>query len=452
MARLFPTLSILSVLLLVGCASHGDRLRPIRAAYYGGDVGTARKELDEQIKRNKQRDADVLKLDRAIIDLCSGKAEEAESTLREVRDRFDALEQKSAAEGIASMLSDDNAAAYAGEDYEKVMIRVFLAIANLMHDGGDAAAYSLQVGMKQDEIVRNAAKHRNPSNPEEEVNPKLAYKRVPIGPYLYGAMQEATHTNYDEAKRAYTTVCDWYPEFQQGKTDLHRATHGVHAKPENGVVHVIALVGQGPYKEQQNAEVTQASLFIATMLINMLGSQSVTPGIAPVLIPVVVMPLNEIDRIRVATDLPAVGLSQPIFTETITDIGKMAREQYAAVEAQTIARAVVRRVVKKGVLYGIKEATDVNPYVSLAMDVGGMIWEGRETADTRCWGLLPETIQVLRLELPAGDRTITLEPCGPNRNAIGRRVVQTVRVEAGRNTYLLANFPGAECTGVVQNR
>ena len=31
-----------------------------------------------------------------------------------------------------------------------------------------------------------------------------------------------------------------------------------------------------------------------------------------------------------------------------------------------------------------------------------MAWEASEAADTRCWGLLPDKIQVLRIELPAG--------------------------------------------------
>ena len=39
---------------------------------------------------------------------------------------------------------------------------------------------------------------------------------------------------------------------------------------------------------------------------------------------------------------------------------------------------------------------------SVALDIAGIAWEATEAADTRCWGLLPEKIQVLRIELPAG--------------------------------------------------
>jgi len=42
----------------------------------------------------------------------------------------------------------------------------------------------------------------------------------------------------------------------------------------------------------------------------------------------------------------------------------------------------------------------------LAVDLAGVAWEATESADTRCWGLLPDQIQVLRVELPAGRHEI----------------------------------------------
>lgn len=466
---LFAVLFVVVAAFTTGCASHGDRLRPIRASYFAGDLETAKASIDKHLERPKQKEADVLKLDKAIIDLSSGRAKEAESALREVRDRFDHLEQKSAAEGIASMLSDDNAKSYAGEDYEKVLIRVFLSLANLMHDGGDAGAYAMQVAMKQDEIVRGAEKVRMPKDSGEgsdedsveEVNPKMAYKRVPFGVYLQGVLREETLMNYDDAARAYETVTQWYPEFEQAKNDLARAKSGVHSQPDHGVVYVFALVGRGPYKEQVNAEVTHAAMLVSTLIFNAVSSRGVTPNFAPILIPYVVQPRNAVAKIKVEAAEPAAdenGAEEEVrsykpyaacMSETITDVGSMAVEQCRAVETQTIARAVVRRAVKKGILYGLKEATDANPYSELLIDIAGIVWEGRETADTRCWGLLPETIQVARLELPAGEQTLTLTPCGRAGTPFHRGYSKTVQVRAARNTYVLANFPSAELVGDI---
>ena len=43
------------------------------------------------------------------------------------------------------------------------------------------------------------------------------------------------------------------------------------------------------------------------------------------------------------------------------------------------------------------------------LNAAGVVWEATESADTRCWGLLPEKIQVLRIELPAGQHQLSLQ-------------------------------------------
>ncbi len=55
------------------------------------------------------------------------------------------------------MWTDDQTRSYAGEDYEKVFIRTFLAICSLLQDGVDAEAYSLQINEKQMQLAESAA-------------------------------------------------------------------------------------------------------------------------------------------------------------------------------------------------------------------------------------------------------------------------------------------------------
>ncbi len=85
------------------------------------------------------------------------------------------------------------------------------------------------------------------------------------------------------------------------------------------------------------------------------------------------------------------------------------------------------------------------------MDVGGVVWEATESADTRCWGLLPDRIQVLRLELPAGEHRIGLRPAN-GTEVLGSEATKTVTIVDGRNTYLLANFPGPRLVGQILDR
>ncbi|MDR3233632.1 MAG: hypothetical protein LBT46_08230 [Planctomycetaceae bacterium] len=456
---LYGALFLLPV--LTGCASFGERSLKIRNDFAGGNLEAAKAEIDKSLKKNRRKEGDLLKLNQAVIELSGGNAKKAEQLLQEVRDRFDRNEIETArrtSEKAASMLLDDNAVAYSGEDYEKVLIRVFLALSNLMLDGSDAHAYALQIGQKQNEIIRKrndsgiVADNGKPLNLKTE-----SYRQAAIGAYLAGTLQEETFRNFDDACKNYEAVCAWEPAFSQGRKDLERAKTGVPCQRGNGVVYVIGLIGAGPYKVQQNCEVLQAAQFMTTAMLSMMSSKPVIPDFAPVMIPCVVRPPETVSSLAVSIDGKWNAQS-----ETLTDIGRMAEEQFEAIKPQIIARAVLRRAVKKAVIYGVKDGTDSNPWVSLALELGGIFWESLETADTRCWNLLPAEIQVSRLEIPAGEHRLTLQPCSRiyssayNRYIVSADSVHTgseesrmIRVESGCNTYVLANFPGSKLVGKI---
>ncbi|MDR0870955.1 MAG: hypothetical protein LBN39_09200 [Planctomycetaceae bacterium] len=456
--RLTVISHLILVLFFAGCASFGERHLRIRNDFEQGKLEEARTEIDKSLKKKRRGEADLLKLNRSIIELCSGHPKEAETLLREVRDNFDKYEQKSVAEGTLSMLTDDNAVSYAGEDYEKVLIRVFLALSNLMYDGTDAPAYALQIGQKQNDIIRRGAV-KDPEHNDRTLNPKAeAYRQVAAGAYLYGIMREETRRDYDDAVKAYQRVYEWEPDFAQGRRDLQRAQTGVPCQPGNGVVYVFGLVGAGPYKLQQNCEVAQVAQLYASIFLNMMQhSRTVPLGIAPVLIPCVVRPREPVPSLNVSIDSNLAGQ-----TETIMDIGKTAEEQFEAVKPQIIARAMIRRALKKGIAVGAQEVMDTNQWVGLAVAAAGMVWEAMETADTRCWNLLPAEIQVARIEVPAGEHKIRLQPASrvfslsrrmyfPSAGSLpfGLEAERVIRVEPGHNTYVLANFPNGQLVGQI---
>ncbi len=421
---------------LAGCRTHVQQLGQIRQDFFAGELDHATSTIDKSLK-HPRHDADVLKLERAIVDLTAGRPNQAEQTLREVRDHFDHLEQKSVAESALSMLTDDNSRAYAGEDYEKILIRAFLALSNLMNGGTDAQAYTLQITDKQQQII-NAAVDKDGKNP------KQAYKQVAIGPYIHGLIREQTHSNYDDVARASAMVVSWQPDFAYGRQDLDRARAGRHSSPGNGVLYVFTLVGRGPYKQETIEIPSTVSLLIADRILSNNSTYSLPPTVAPIKVPKVVANGSGTSYVRVAVDRRPAGS-----TATITDVGRMAVEQYEAVYPEVIARAVVRRIVKKSVVYGAKEAIGGkrNTLLNVGLDVAGVVWEATEAADTRCWGLLPDRIQVLRVELPKGSHQIALQAVGPY--GTGSEEIETVNISDGRNTYLLANFPNAQRVGKI---
>ncbi len=423
---------------LSGCATHAHQLEGIRDDYYSGHLEKSAKTID-QLLAKETKESDALKLDRAIVELTSGQPDRAEQTLRQVRDRLDHLEQKDAGEQALSMIRDDQSVSWSGEDYEKVLVRTFLAISNLMNGGDDAGAYALQVDEKQNQIIAKMEQKRRPDEAE------LDFKRIALGPYIHAAMTEERHSNYDDIERSRLKVVSWEEGFRDGKDDLQRARHGRHSEPGNGVVYLFCLVGRGPYKVEANEIPTQVSMLIVDQILSNVLDQTLTPTIAPVKIPVVKPGRSVISNVGVIVDGDDIGT-----TATITNVSEFAVQQSEANRSEVLARAVVRRTLKKAAAYAVKSKVNAqsSPVADIALTVAGIAWEAAENADTRCWGLLPDQIQVLRVELPAGEHQFELKPLQGGKR-VGRSEGLTVQVEDGRNTYLLATIPDTEFVGEV---
>jgi tetratricopeptide (TPR) repeat protein len=423
----------------IGCSTHAQRVRTAREDFYAGQLAPAHLALEQHIASHPD-DADATSLDLAMVQLLNGQPEEAERTLRRVRDALDHFEQKDIAETSVSMLTDDQHLAYSGTNYEKVLTRVFLALANLLHDGQDAESYSLQINAKQQELMQRATA-------EQVANAESTYTPLAIGPYLRGLLRESTFANYDDAARAYDRVVSWQPEFQAAHADLARAQRGVHSQGGCGVLYVFALLNRGPVKEQVAEIPTSAALLIADRIVSAVGEYDVPPTLAPIKIPKVMLPPRTVDCLALSADGEEVGR-----TETICDIGDLVLRQEAIELPHIMARAVARRVLKKSAIYAAKDYVEAdNPLSDFGLSALGVLWEATEAADTRCWGLLPREIQVVRIELPAGQHTLELAPVLTN-GIMARGPRTTIHVEDGRNTYLLACFPGPKPVGQLLQR
>ena len=436
-----PLLRLAAALLLAvcGCATHAKRVELSRTAFFANDVALSRTHL-EKIADGYRGDRDCAELDLAIIDMAEGDAASAERRLRNVRDRFDALEEKSLAEAAGSYLTDDRVRAYAGEDYERILIRGMLSLCSLMRDGLDAESYSLQLDAKQHSLYQAAAQRLSPEKLPQ-------YPVMPFGYYLRGMLREATFHDYDEAVQNYARVCELRPNVKAFAWDFDRARQGVHSQKGMGVLYVFAAVGRGPRKVAVSEEPTSDALLIADRIVSMVGPYSVPPTIAAIQIPAIEAVPPSVDRVFLRVDGSNIGP-----TEIIADIEGQAVGAFELNRDQVLARAVARRVIKKATVVAAKDSLQVDPLVSLAMDAAGVAWEATEAPDTRCWGLLPRHIQVLRVELPAGTHVAELLPARSGLRA-GPPVRHTVEIVDGANTYLFGNFPDGKLVGrITTNR
>lgn len=419
-----------------GCSTHAKRISQPRNLFYDGQLQACRESL-EKLSKSHRHDRDVVNLDLAVVDLLSGQPQQAEIRLRDVRDRFDHLEQDSLAEKTVSMWTDDQVRSYAGEDYEKILLRVFLCLSSLMHDGIDAESYTLQVQEKHEQLGQLFDQWSGSKG--------SVYQPLPLGFYLRGVLREATHRDYDDAVRNYEVASSLLPQSEPLLWDLARVREGVHSRPGHGVVYVFAMVGRGPYKVEVAERPTSDALLIADRIISAVGPYKLPPTIAPIKIPDIAVPPSDVDAVGIRINGSPIGP-----TSSLANIEQLAVSTYQANRNAIIARAVARRVIKKATIVAAKDSIGKDGLTGIGMDLAGIAWEASESADTRCWGLLPKEIQVLRVETPAGEHHLQLNALLGGR-PVGPAQTKEIRVIDGQNTYVLCWFPDARSVSQVMS-
>ncbi|MCM2372496.1 tetratricopeptide repeat protein [Aporhodopirellula aestuarii] len=462
----------LTTLLMCGCAAKLASIDMARDAFVSGDLAAAETMLSE-VAEKRGRFSDPAKLDLAVVQLAAGNVDAASARLRALRDRFDETSEanaiggggnllagaKAAGGSALSMVTDDTSRVFKPAGYEEVMIRTMLAICSLAGDGVDAESYINQAAMHQAKLRTVAEERQKTFFPE--LLDTTPHQELAFAPYLRGVLREATHHDFDDAQRNYRLVSSIKPDFRPAFDDLERATVGNHSRPGHGVLYVFAMVGRGPVLVPTEAPVTSAAVAIASTLLlhDDEKDDDITrlPKITSVKIPTVVIPPSPIAAVTVAgapivpsSPTRAFGLLGA--TQSLTDVGALVQTQADAERPWTIARSFVRQAGKEMAVGKVRETLGITGGVgSLFQFAASSAWTATETADTRCWGLLPREIQVLRAELPVGDHAIRLAPVGPDGFSVGHDSEASVRIDNGRNTYLVVVAP-AQHVHVVQPR
>jgi tetratricopeptide (TPR) repeat protein len=423
--KAFAFAAIATVIACSGCASFGRGIERGRMAYHIGDFATAQAEL-RKVAQSRSPAAAAAKLDLAMTEIVTGNSAQAIKSLRELRDEFDEKSVTAPVGEIASIVADDNVRSYRPAGYEKVMIRSMLSLCSLAVEDGDAESYALQAQMMQADLARQAEERGLATATE-------VYQPLALAPYLRGVLRESTMHDYDDAIRAYQLVSHLEPRFSPAQSDIQRCMSGIHSPPGHGVLYVIALVGRGPVLEPVEAETTTAALQIASQIQSIASDDKLRlPNFVSVKVPKVVVPYSPASALSLDSSGVWLGATQPL-----VDIGSMAIRQCEAEMPWTIARAIVRRVTKEVTVSQATKAVGLNGVGRDLVNFATVnTWSLTEHADTRCWGLLPREVQVLRAELPKGTHRIGLSVVGPVGDKLGVTKFADVEIHDGRNTYM----------------
>jgi tetratricopeptide (TPR) repeat protein len=429
---------ILSCLIASGCAG-GNVFSRLDRNLASGDCPAAIALVDESDGVYGSNQRLLYLLDAAMVYMQCGNLDAAQSNFRRAEDLAARLWTESISRNALSLVTNDSVLAYAGEDFERVMIHLMSAIGYL------------QAGQPDEALVEARRLDTLLAVFNDKYEKKNVYKEDAFARYLSGILHEADGAwddafidyrraveVYREDYRAYGTVL---PEMLL--VDLVRAAsaadrmadvqglvpadridqlRGSDQTPDHGKVVFITFAGDAPQKVQDMVVIP-------------------TPhGPVGVAFPRMVVTPPHCSQGR----LNLYGGDQFFESDLVLveDINRIAVKNLDDRKGRILAKAIARAVAKQAAIHRIARSRDNrNDQRTIEAILNLVNILAVERADTRSWRTLPGRIYMTRVHVPAGEYAVELQACGGTWADFG-----PLTVERGTTRYLFRDlrYPVAE--------
>jgi hypothetical protein len=374
-------------------------------------------------------------LDMGLLNHYAGEYDSSISYFFAAEKEIEDLYTKSISQQVLSFVLNDNIIPYDGEDFEKVLINIFLAL-NFAQKGmnDDALVEARKVDLKLREYARKY----------EEKN---TYKEDAFIRYISGVLYESNgeindaFISYRQAYEAYDVYSKEYgtpaPSFIlddlvrtaallsfTDEVSRYQSLGGqpyINGATPDGSLLVLTYTGKGPIKKQERPTVSipDSSGVLHTFQIAL-----------PKFIPRYsgntrydVAAISHSDTITTATEL----------AENITAIAeKSLNDRLAMIYLKSGGRALLKFLASEKMKSEMKKDKNEtkNFLGSLAID---LVVGATEQADLRTWRTLPAQIHIARLNLPPGEYILRVNESGKNSYL----KVDSVNVHPGKTSFII---------------
>jgi len=443
---------------LCGChVGWQDRLL-LTTLYDRGDYDAAAQRIEE-LRLESDAELQILAVEDAVIQLMAGKPSDAMRQLETVRRELDYLSQQELTEQVQAALKDDNAIAWSGREYERRMVDNLQLVAALVNQDDDAFAMSTRVlqAIHTEDRSRHAATKGEVSDVgrSDESNGGKGLQRPAehdgdlLSTWLAAAVHSERIQDADLTDRLIQQVAEW----STTGTDQSGAVQllGTRSHKGMGTLQDVTLVGRVTGWESERVVPTTAALLVADRILSAVGDHTLPATVSPVRI---ARPITRAASSPFRTRV-TVGRenSRSATSDTLVDLNRTAWASYQHDRDQQIARAVVRRIVKKSSIYTLKDSLDVEREsgADVLMNLAGGLWEALEKADLRHCRLLPASVEIAQMELPVGEHQIRLQVvtnnAGPDSRPLDELQVP-ITINDARNTFVVCFRPQSRLVAV----
>jgi uncharacterized protein len=399
---------------LTGCGPSTQFYRDVEADLGAGRYDQAINGVVSHRAAYGDKSTVLYNMDLGLLYHYAGMSDSSTVHLLAAEQEIEELYTKSITLGALSFVLNDNILPYDGEDFERVMLNVFLAL-NFAEKGLQDEA--LVEARKVDLKMRAFA---------QKYEGKNTYQEDALARYLAGALYESSgeindaFISYRKAYDAYETYAKLFatkvPPFllndlvrTAGKlgftdeADKFRAlggSDGATTSTGTGSLLLVTYAGKSPIKTEihSNVSVADTAGIIHTFQIalpkftpRMVGTRSYS-----------------IDVLK-ASDSTLAAADRTHLAENITAIASQSLDdRLALVYLKSGGRAVLKFLAAEKAKEKIREKNEnalVNILSSLAIDLAV---GATESADVRSWRTLPAQVQLSRIELPPGPYVVSI--------------------------------------------
>lgn len=361
--------------------------------------------------------------------------------LEAAKAEMDRLYAASVSENALSVMVNDATVSYSGDNYERVLLHLYLALNYLELGQPDSARIeALQIDAKLREFAEKV--------------PDSKYAEDAFTLYLTGMIYE-DRGEWSDAMIAYRSAYNIYKKYQTnyavtmpsmlkidllrmarqqgltGELDKYKKEFGMELPSNKGVAkeqgELVFILNNGlaPIKREKAAN----------------GFDAVTASMVRIALPAYESRNNNVVSARISIN------DRQTTTELMEDIDAIAKKNLDSHMPAIIARSVARVVVKALANKRARQAaTNNNNNNNEAMigALGALAFQvatvATERADTRSWLTLPANIQLARLSLPPGSYSVKVELLGMDQQVVETQDYPGIVIKKARKTFLTQHW------------
>ena len=390
------------------CSSPINNRGEFIAAYQNGGLPAAEitlsKTIDKELPNQdftKSKDSVWLLLDRATTRFAMGNVNEAISDYNLTIDAIDYYDQNCNAEALGKFVLDDEIGAYAGEDYEQILARVYFALA-LLHKGDTGNAFAL---LRQSEEIQQDKRDLYAKSPLTE-----EYELIDnsVAKYLFAAMLEkkGDKSNAELLYRQTGNLLGIENSNNSsgsgsGNNQQKYQENLITTDSNNATVIILCHNGNSPIKISGTSNASVASAIALEMI---LSANQIDPAWSSLTgIPVPVL-MENWGSSPSPTYACLDGIKKPLLPWY--DVAFTAEQQLQQKMPVIVARGVARFLLRRG---AVAYAQNKDPTLGVLCDIGMLFANASTKADTRSWTTLPNAIDLTRFNLEPGEHALNIQ-------------------------------------------